>query len=160
MQNRDIFTYETSNLSLISDSKIEPECVNLSSNNGSPYYFGSQEAPRQASMEVLSRLFPYTKTVAGLKTTFTHVFRLKDPTADARRTARARIPSMRSHRELHPLRAHLRAPLTLEDMKRRAFTPITTKLAGLSFPLSQKRSYDFCLSRLSKKHEVNSEVYV
>ncbi|KAI4872233.1 hypothetical protein NFI96_010375 [Prochilodus magdalenae] len=128
---------------------------------------GQRPANLKTSMEVLSRLFPYTKTVAGFKTAFAHVFRIKDPTADARRTAQTRIPSMRSNRDLHLLRTHfrphVRSPLSVKAVKksRRAFAPITSKLVGMSVPISaQTGSYDFHLTRLSRKCDGKSEVYV
>ena len=43
-------------------------------------------------MESLSRLFPYSKTVAGLKASLLAVLKLKEPTADASRRATARMP--------------------------------------------------------------------
>ena len=43
-------------------------------------------------MEALSRLFPYSKTVAGLKASLLAVLKVKDPTADVSRRATARVP--------------------------------------------------------------------
>lgn len=46
-------------------------------------------------MEIITRIFPYSKTLAGIKATLAHVPRLRDQTADAGLRVKNRLPSAR-----------------------------------------------------------------
>lgn len=101
-------------------------------------------------MEILSRIFPYSKTLAGIKSTVAHVLRLKDSTADAGRRARTRLPSVCSIRDMYGIRNNgVRTPVTFGQLKRRGsdLMPFTSKLVGMfGFPVFMgcQRHYTDC----------------
>lgn len=76
-------------------------------------------------MEILTRLFPYMKTVAGLKTALTQVLRFREPTGDTGRKATR-------------LRAQLRPPFSWSLLKQRGGSRelFTAQLAGIVFQLT------------------------
>lgn len=87
-------------------------------------------------MEILTRLFPYTKTVAGLKTALTQVLRFREPTAESGRNA-THLPSVNIHRESQTIHGHLRIPFTWSVLKQRRSSRglFTAQLAGIVFQI-------------------------
>lgn len=97
-------------------------------------------------MEILTRLFPYTKTVAGLKAAVSQLLRFKEPTADAGRKA-AHIPSVDFHREIQTFRAHHRPAFIWSALtqRRSSRSLFTLQLAGImcqfvSVTIAEERS--------------------
>lgn len=117
-------------------------------------------------MELLSKIFPYFKTLAGIKSTLAHVVRFKDPPADAGRRARTRPPSVCSIRELYAVRNNVaHKPVTYGKQKRRGsnLMPFTSKLVGMfGFPVfsgCQKLPTDYCPSSAFPPERLDSETH-
>jgi len=87
-------------------------------------------------MEILTRLFPYTKTVAGLKTALNQVLRFREPTAEAGRNA-THLPPVNVHQESQTFGAQLRVPFAWSVLKQRRSSRglITAQLAGIVLKL-------------------------
>jgi len=85
-------------------------------------------------MEILTRLFPYTKTVAGLKTVLNQVLRFREPTAEAGRNA-THLPPVNVHQKSQTFGTQLRAPFAWSEQRRSSRGLITAQLAGIVLKL-------------------------
>lgn len=112
-------------------------------------------------MEILTRLFPYTKTVAGLKAALVQILRFKEPTTDAGRKA-AHIPSADFHREIQTFRPqrHTAFIWSVVTHRRSSRSLFTLQLAGMmcqlmSVTIAEEKSVTSTL-----RDNVSTEIFV